>query len=142
MFAMSKRAKTFRIVHGGKPPAEAEAAEQLSGDRLFLLRELSCAAGELPLGAIAALTDAARDLVGPKCREALVGEIVALTRGMPTYELETLIAELRKFVCPPPATPARLSVAVQLSPEKPRGDGGRRKTRRRPRSRKETTGEL
>jgi len=126
---MSKDASSrFRVVRPDK--ALAEAPDELAEDRMFLLRELSCAAGELPLGAIAALTDAARDLVEPKCREALISEIVALTRGMPTYKLETVIAELRKIVCPPPATPAR----IQLCPEsKPRAGGDRRKTRPRPR---------
>ncbi len=129
-----KRNPTFRIVRADK--ALAEAPDGLAADRLFVLRELTCAAGELPVGAIAALTDAARDLVGPKCREALIGEIVALTRGMQTLELESLIIELRKIVAPPPAAPARLSVAVQLSPEKPRGarrgsrgKGGERKSK-------------
>ena len=53
---------------------------------------------DLSAEGLAGAVDSVRDLIGPKCRAALLAEILALCHGLDTRTLEGLKDELRTLV--------------------------------------------
>jgi len=92
------RKRPLKLMPGSTAAKVSASDGDVGRDRLFALRELTEAAARLPAVALVGVVDEVRDLLGPKCRAALLAEIAALCHGIPTHQLVGMRDELRKLV--------------------------------------------